>query len=185
MKVINEDTLGVIDIGVFCPPAFEELSLDSKFKRLKFVGLDRSKQILDWNDTAFNLRGDINYMPFSSGNFVPPKMNLEGFVAVHMRTATLMKRDEVQQMYTELYNLGVQTIVAIEFVGLSKKHMLFADFSGDESIPMRFPMTIHPLNRIANEAGFLAHLNFYKPKPIILQDFGLGESVGISIFQRK
>ena len=178
---LTTDSVGLLDIGVFCPAVFEEIALTQGFEDLRFIGVDRSTNIQTKNLKQFKLAENIEYAKWKEDTNLPFEVDLKGFIAVHMRTATLMSAMQVTSLYKNLHESGVQKVIGIEFIGLSKYSRKFIDYDADSSEKLRYPMWVHPLPAIARSSGYSQSMVTYLPKPILLQDFGLGESMALSI----
>jgi hypothetical protein len=178
---LTTDFRGLLDTGVFCPVVFEDIALAPEFSKMKFIGADRSPNIETKNATQFKLAGNLEYVTWDSDTYLPANIDLSSFMAVHMRTVTLMTAEEALQFYKSLYKSGVKKVIGIEFAGLTKYDSKFVGFESLVSEKMRYPMWIHPLVSIARDSGFTETSVTYLPKPILLQDFGLGESIAVSV----
>lgn len=143
----------MLDFGV----AFGYLNsvLAKEFKDRQFIGVDRSPFVKFYNDHYF---GDIKNLSFYAGDVFEllRQKDLKNGMLFHARTVVCLPPGFAKKLYRAAFQAGIQYVVGVEQVGVSRQTDQFYEFSDSpkESVFFRDFMYIHNYPGLLRECGY-------------------------------
>lgn len=142
----------VLDFGVSY--AHVEHVLAQRHPTIDFIGCDRSRVTMMINQADF---GHVTNMHWYAGDIYDCMQQYHGYdVLFHMRTASLLPMDFVEQLYVRARQHGARHVVMAEQIGISwetGEPYTFSDEAQD-SVLMRWKVLIHNYPNLLARAGF-------------------------------
>lgn len=135
---------------------YVDSELARRFPEVRFYGLDRSRLTKAFNETFFRLpnlefvAGDV-FHHFSDIREAGP------WLLLHARTATMLPRSCVRELYTSAGTAGASCIVALEQCGISwqtGRPYTFNEDPNQPSVALSAGMFIHNYPGLLKGAGF-------------------------------
>jgi len=142
-----------LDFGVCY--AHIDVELAKRFPGIEFHGIDRSPLTKILNESEFGQRPNVKFIV---GDVMAhlEDTDYERSVFFHSRTALVLSRPVLEELYKRVFRAGFRYIVGFEQFGLSRETLTPFVFDVDfkESVPFRAFMFIHNYPAILKNAGF-------------------------------
>jgi hypothetical protein len=142
-----------LDFGVCY--AHIDMELAKRFPAVEFHGIDRSPLTKILNEFEFGQRPNLKFIV---GDVMPhlEHMDYDASVFFHSRTALVLSRPVLEELYRRVFKAGFRYIVGFEQFGLSRETLkpFVFDLDVRDSVPFRAFMFIHNYPAILRDAGY-------------------------------
>lgn len=152
----------VVNFGVSY--AYLDSLLAKKFPDVRFLGVDRSRAVCEFNSDDFKL-SNLSFLACDINDWIARQSDLSSAVFFHMRTGILLSQNFLDHLYGKLTEKSVLAICGFEPVGVSRDTNTFISQSYEErpSVIFRDELYIHNYAGLCAKHGYkMRYLKYIK-----------------------